>query len=1096
MADFLRDKLGLTIKDKSDAGSIIGKVKGIADFFADAAEAIKKAPVVEAIKEATPWWVPEVAGAAADILPPFKFVMGVLDKLTTEHDPLALGLLACTTAYQKSVESAIIWAGAPAEAKKVGRDLKEQIASFEPEKDVNFDGFAFHQAFQHPFIKNADLVFGHYLDGVGYSKDQKRQILAFVHRNFVSQLKALLSNGKLRKRFEPFTELMKLDTVEKRAYDTILSHIDYQRWQFEESPIFGKEPYALKDVYIGVECGVLRWEEIDQGAKQRQSQVQNKEQREPFDPFLERCGGRCDLLKKVEELIGDSSFKSDAIIIQGAAGSGKSSFTLKLCTHLAKLGLYPVRIRLRDMPLDVPIDEAIPKALFPPDHELPPFMRERGIEDPFGAGIFNESVDFGNTKIRPFILILDGWDEISLSANEGFKVRVSKMLEQVRNTYLKASGAHIRVILTGRPSAEVGNSNFLKPSTPVLTIRPILPSLLREFVACMRTSLELRPVEVLDEGGSPPDMWTMPPDEELETVFQKYEADFTQHRGDSKNSHIGAPNSEAIASLAVLGLPLLAHLAFRLIARWDGDRAELIGDPTTLYRSLVDLTCVKRGQPAESPVELSDRHPKGADLRLLLQRVAAAMTAHGEESISYRELELRLSDDKLNERVTNLLKDHDLAALMIAFFFKGGHDALGCEFLHKSFREYLFAECIVQALKDYRGKDTHRTSQERKYWKDFDEEDDLFDFSRALGELFSPQWLSLEVVSHLERLLPWEIGRSSAKLLSHQIVNEDTTTSVLPPLSLDQWENIRDGLADLWWWWCEGIHLRPQIERKRTGQRNILPAYVHELVELDLPRDDTSKQRTLQPARATTMDAHLGDGLFRLNAIVHFQIAALRGWVKTNMQDIEHSPSDLWAGVDDPGQRIQPYQAVIKKLKKSFVVFAPSGNDGHYFDQFASRINAAGWRRGGRFPGGIDMRGLDLRGIHLCCRAGTSSKPSLWKYSNLTAADLEGSAFTNHDFSSVLGQGTRFSQCYLGNANFAKSELCDSGFHYAFLQNANFANADLSDAKTEGAYARYANFDGAKLNKKDWEVAQQERLDKRIRVAQARQNQTPRPGHT
>ena len=1092
MADFLRDKLGLTIKDKSDAGSIIGKVKGIADFFADAAEAIKKAPVVEAIKEATPWWVPEVAGAAADILPPFKFVMGVLDKLTTEHDPLALGLLACTTAYQKSVESAIIWAGAPAKAKKVGQDLKEQIASFEPEKDVNFDGFAFHQSFQHPFIKNADQVFDRYLDGVGYSKDQKRQILAFVHRNFVSQLKALLSNGKLRKRFEPFTELMKLDTVEKRAYDTILSHIDYQRWQFEESPIFGKEPYALKDVYIGVECGVLRWEEIDQGAKQRQSQVQNKEQTEPFDPFLERCGGRCDLLKKVEELIGDSTFKSDAIIIQGAAGSGKSSFTLKLCTHLAKLGLYPVRIRLRDMPLDVPIDEAIPKALFPPDHELPPFMRERGIEDPFAAGIFNESVDFGNTKIRPFILILDGWDEISLSANEGFKVRVSKMLEQVRNTYLKASGAHIRVILTGRPSAEVGNSNFLKPSTPVLTIRPILPSLLREFVACMRTSLELRPVEVLDEGGSPPDMWTMPPDEELETVFQKYEADFTQHRGDSKNSHTGAPNSEAIASLAVLGLPLLAHLAFRLIARWDGDRAELIGDPTTLYRSLVDLTCVKRGQPAESSVELSNRHPKGTDLRILLQRVAAAMTAHGEESISYRELELRLSADNLNERVTNLLKDHDLAALMIAFFFKGGHDALGCEFLHKSFREYLFAECIVQALKDYRGKDTHRTSLERKYWKDFEDDDDLFGFSRALGELLSPQWLSLEVVAHLERLLPWEIARSSAKLPSDQLVDKSTATSALPPLSLEQWENIRDGLADLWLWWSEGIHMRPQIERKRTGRPNILQAYVHELVELDLPRDDTSKQRTLQPARATTMDAHLGDGLFRLNAIVHFQIATLRGWLKPAENGMKRRPFDFWSGVDDPGQRVQSYQSLIEQGSKTFVVFAPSGNDGHYFDHFASRINAAGWRRGGRFPVGIDMRGLDLRGIHLCCRAGHVSVPSNWSYSNLSGADLEGSALSNNNFSNVLGHRVRFSQCYLREAKFSDADLKECDFYYAFLQKALFINANLDGAKTSGAFVEQVNLNGAMFSEESWHggVSENQINQKIRRLPQRKQSAT------
>jgi hypothetical protein len=38
---------------------------------------------------------------------------------------------------------------------------------------------------------------------------------------------------------------------------------------------------------------------------------------------------------------------------------------------------------------------------------------------------------------------------------------------------------------------------------------------------------------------------------------------------------------------------------------------------------------------------------------------------------------------------------------MISFYFKGGREDRGCEFLHKSFREYLYAEAVVEMLKDY-----------------------------------------------------------------------------------------------------------------------------------------------------------------------------------------------------------------------------------------------------------------------------------------------------------------------------------------------------------------------------------------------------------
>ena len=84
----------------------------------------------------------------------------------------------------------------------------------------------------------------------------------------------------------------------------------------------------------------------------------------------------------------------------------------------------------------------------------------------------------------------------------------------------------------------------------------------------------------------------------------------------------------------------------------------------------------------------------------MLHETAAAMTVFGQDHIPYDELDLRLSqfDEDLMNRVQETTEESPLTNLMIGFFFKGGHKELGAEFLHKSFREYLYAECIVESL--------------------------------------------------------------------------------------------------------------------------------------------------------------------------------------------------------------------------------------------------------------------------------------------------------------------------------------------------------------------------------------------------------------
>ena len=170
-------------------------------------------------------------------------------------------------------------------------------------------------------------------------------------------LKGILSHGSTRERFTPFRDQMTLDTLEARAYDALLEHADFQRWLFEEQPVLGREPFTLAQVYTETDCGVLRWEEI-------RKKSQRGEGGEPVDPFKEENGGRHPLVKTVLYLIADPEFR-DAIVLQGVAGSGKSSLTLRLAWELVRQGLRPIRIELKhlDSRESAVIDEALPEAV-------------------------------------------------------------------------------------------------------------------------------------------------------------------------------------------------------------------------------------------------------------------------------------------------------------------------------------------------------------------------------------------------------------------------------------------------------------------------------------------------------------------------------------------------------------------------------------------------------------------------------------------------------------------------------------------------------------------------------------------------------------
>src|SRR5207302_3555767 len=90
----------------------------------------------------------------------------------------------------------------------------------------------------------------------------------------------------------------------------------------------------------------------------------------------------------------------------------------------------------------------------------------------------------------------------------------------------------------------------------------------------------------------------------------------------------------------------------------------------------------------------------------------------------------------------------------------------------------------------------------------------------------------------------------------------DTTDKLL----LREWEIVRDLQAELWNWWAEGVHLRPQPRKDEdNGQVTFDAPYADKLVDLAMIRDRHGIYKPIPiPRRTTTVDSNLGDVFFRL----------------------------------------------------------------------------------------------------------------------------------------------------------------------------------------------------------------------------------------
>jgi uncharacterized protein YjbI with pentapeptide repeats len=386
--------------------------------------------------------------------------------------------------------------------------------------------------------------------------------------------------------------------------------------------------------------------------------------------------------------------------------------------------------------------------------------------------------------------------------------------------------------------------------------------------------------------------------------------------------------------------------------------------------------------------------------------------------------------------------ENQIPKLMLSFFFNTGQREHGCEFIHKSFREYLFAEAIVAALKRNAalpGNNRPRAA----YWREFNDDDPRHTLAEELGVMLAPHWLQTEVWRHLVWLITREVGRTVATGELHQAES--------PPLELQDWELVRDRLVDLWDWWAEGVHMRPQPYRER-GRSDVKfnPPFALRLAEqiapADLPRGSFP-----EPVRLTTLDAHLGDALLRLNCTLHFQINKATGWLDRAPLSGPELAESLWEGTECDLEGNRRYQSRIRQGARTWWAFAPSSPDGlnHYLEKYLARINAAGWYPSHEFPTNVDFSGADFQGVPL---TGLLFRNVRFDYARLTKATLMGNFLLNCFFTAALAPESKWdaSQIWAGISTLASANLKEASFQDTVLAPIEKADAAVT-ARFPGA---------------------------------------------
>ena len=524
------------------------------------------------------------------------------------------------------------------------------------------------------------------------------------------------------------------------ASNFLQAHGALQRNIFQSDPVLGREPFAIRDIYVDPYCRTVSWSRFSETVR---SGVPSTSNEFPGRPMTEVILGQ----------ILDAEL-DDFIFIQGPPGSGKSAFGLSLANELLTHGLHPIRIALRDLRTlehdarNTEIGKEMKRAIQVPEDHCDTDRTDMFID----GEIFRQRrwIPEKDIQICPYVLILDGWDEIRSHRPGSSERLLRRLLTYLQENLIEGHQPPVRVVLLGRSSRTLWKNiflDYLRPRTPIHTILPFSPKQLDEFLRKLDSTI--RKANLTKEEA---ESWKISSPARLRAIVSAYEEAFDELRVD--DSH-WTYSSDGPKGLELLCYPLLALLGTRLIAGTEVKVKTLLSDEsTTLFRRLLDMTCEKAGRDSMDELRVERLGILfGAELREFLRSVATALEAQGGKSISYEELGPRIDPrDHIRKAPLKSTEDYTdkLNRLNLSYYFSEHRNSY--EFSHPSLQGFIFAEHIVELLKKEARVFREEDGPTVDYSQDFENSDPFHTLSRRLSYLLAPQWLRNEVWNHRREL--------------------------------------------------------------------------------------------------------------------------------------------------------------------------------------------------------------------------------------------------------------------------------------------------------------------------------------------------------
>lgn len=827
----------------------------LSDFFQQLVDASEHSPrLVAALSQVVPW-SSDVLGAAAEAFPVVRFVQKCLSTLGREPDPVKLAPLAFKLAYLRATELTLRGLDISSKERRTTR-LAVRAGMAVP---YTFDAVTLDSADQHALIKDGEFFLEQTLSALGLTESEVNNSVSATRRRFKAELRLLLAHADSAEQFAPLRRWLENRDLQAARVAALDEFAQLARYIFEQAPVFGSERFSVADVYVDLDCGQVRWSELhqDQDVPLRQ------------DPFSDACGGRRASTDTILDILALP--EREPIVIQGVAGAGKSTLSLRVASAILDAGLVPVRIRLRDLPSDGDLLEGIGHAVrkLALSHKDFPMPALESVDPAklISYEILGEKAKLAGHALCKYVFILDGWDELTVSGSDTFQRRVERVLRRVREQLVDVYAA--KVVVTGRPTHAIGEAGFLRKTTPLITLRPFSGDQLHAYVNKLAWTLET--------SGS---NWQIRP-AEYRALIQEYERSGHQRH-------------------EVLAHPLLAFVGIRVQALTGTDATEFFSDQTTVLRTLVDLTCSGAGKADGVELDLESAKIRGEQLRRTLRAVASAISVFGNEVIPHRELTRRLKSlDPVLESLGLVTETSDaLTKLVISFYLRPGTEKGAVEFAHKSFREYLFAEDVVATIRAFRGDLRAMPEFDARSRRDFQRTDPRHSLSRQLSRrLCAPT--SPEARQFIARLL---------------LLNTEAAEASEHPA----WIDCRDVLADIYDWWARDAASTPQESLSESGHDVVVPPLCSDLAAFRAPLPDRSAGQTANFDSTRDINAALGRNLFFITMSIHDALArvAVPGWRDPN--------SDVEIVARLPHKVARSKQSVVSTTKGEVVLFRPA----------------------------------------------------------------------------------------------------------------------------------------------------------------------------